>query len=201
MVNQLSKFSEHLADKTKSIRDLLQKENQWTWGAEQQKVFERIRADLIQVPVLALYDPNKETKVAADASCYDLGGVVLQLQSDNSWRPISFLSRSMTPTETRYAQIEKEALALIWACERSWEYIVGKSIFVETDHKPLVPLNRTGYRSLCERPSTYRKSCESGVNTSVVRGRNTHQHTKEKPCSPGIKAGLAAATLTDTCSE
>ena len=93
--------------------------------------------------VLALYDPNKETKVAADASSYGLGGVVLQLQSDNSWRPISFLSRSMTPTETRYAQIEKEALALIWACERSWEYIVGKSIFAETDHEPRVQLLST----------------------------------------------------------
>ena len=41
----------------------------------------------------------------------------------------------MTPTEIRYAPIEKAALALTWACERSWEYILGKSISVETDHK------------------------------------------------------------------
>ena len=39
MMNQLSKFSEHLADKTKTIRDFLQKGNQWTWGREQQKPF------------------------------------------------------------------------------------------------------------------------------------------------------------------
>ena len=44
MVNQLSKFSDHLADKTKSIRDLLHKGNQWTWGSEQQKAFEQIKA-------------------------------------------------------------------------------------------------------------------------------------------------------------
>ena len=94
-----------------------------------------------QVPVLVLYDPNKETKVAA--SSYGLGAVILQLQPDNSWRPVSFLSRAMTPTETRYAQIEKEALALRWVCERSWEYIVGKSILVEKDHKPLVSLLST----------------------------------------------------------
>lgn len=73
----------------------------------------------MQVPVLALYNPNKETKVVGDASSYGLGRVVLQLQSDNSWRPVSCLSREMTPTETRYAQIEKEDLALTWACERS----------------------------------------------------------------------------------
>ena len=143
MVNQLSKFSDHLADKTKSIRDLLHKGNQWTWGREQKKAFEQIKADLTRALVLALYDPNKEPKVAADAPAFGLGGGVLQLQPDNSWRPVSFISRAMPPTETRYAQIEKEALALTWACERSWEYIVGKSISVETDHKPLVPLLST----------------------------------------------------------
>ena len=46
----------------------------------------------------------------------------------------------MTSTECKYAQIEKEALAVTWACERSSNYIVGKSITIETDHKPLVPL-------------------------------------------------------------
>ena len=49
----------------------------------------------------------------------------------------------MTPTETRYAQIEKEALALTWAFERSWECIVGNTITVEIDHKPLIPLVNT----------------------------------------------------------
>ena len=101
MVNQLSKFSDHLADKTKRIRKLLLKENKWTWGNAQQKAFEKIKVDLTRAPVLALYDPSKETKVAADASSYRLGGVVLQLQPDKSWRPVSFLSRALTPTESK----------------------------------------------------------------------------------------------------
>ena len=108
MVNQLSKFSDHLADETKSIRELLLKGNQWTWGNAQHKAFEQIKVDLAKAPVPALYDPNKETKIAADASSYGLGRVVLQLQPDKSWRPVSFLSRALTPTESRYAQIEKE---------------------------------------------------------------------------------------------
>ena len=54
-----------------------------------------------------------------------------------------FISRALTPVECRYAQIEKEALALTWACERFSDYIVGKFILAETDHKPLVPLLTT----------------------------------------------------------
>ena len=46
----------------------------------------------------------------------------------------------MTETEARYAQIEKEALATTWACERFTDYILGKQFYIETDYKPLVPL-------------------------------------------------------------
>ena len=53
---------------------------------------------------------------------------------------MAFASRALTETETRYAQIEKEALALTWALERFAEYVIGKSAVLETDHKPLVPL-------------------------------------------------------------
>ena len=49
-------------------------------------------------------------------------------------------SRSLSETECRYAQIEKEGLALTWACERFTDYILGKRITLETDHKPLVPI-------------------------------------------------------------
>ena len=114
MVNHLSKFAEHLADKTKPIRDLMQKDSQWVWGTPQQQAFEEIKSILTAAPVLALYDPNKDTKVSADASSFGLGGVLLQKQEDQTWRPVMFISRALTPVECRYAQIEKEALALTW---------------------------------------------------------------------------------------
>ena len=56
----------------------------------------------------------------------------------------------MTSTEQRYAQIEKEALATTWACEKFIDYILGKDILVKTDHKPLVLL--FGSKNLDELP-------------------------------------------------
>ena len=115
-----------------------------------QKAFEEIKSILTAAPVLALYDPSKGIKISADVSSFGLGGVLLQKQEDQTWRPVMFISRALTPVECRYAQIEKEALALTWACEQFSDYIVGKSIIAETDHKPLVPLLTT--RTLDEVP-------------------------------------------------
>ena len=70
---------------------------------------------------------------------FGLGAVLLQ-KEESEWKPVAYASRSMTETERRYAQIEKEALAITWAFEKFSSYVLGKSISVETDHKPLVPL-------------------------------------------------------------
>jgi len=95
--------------------------------------------ELTKPTVLALYDPKAPTKVSADTSSYGLGAVLLQ-QKGSEWKPIVYASRSMTETESWYAQIEKEALATTWACEKFSTYILGMKFAIETDHKPLVPL-------------------------------------------------------------
>lgn len=101
----------------------------------------QIRAD--KPTVLALYNPQAPTKVSADASWYGLGAVLLQ-QVDNVWKPVAYYaSRSMRETERRYAQIEKEALAVTWASEKFSDYILGRPFQIETGHKLLVPLLST----------------------------------------------------------
>ena len=140
MANQLSKFSPNLADMTHPLRELLVKGNQWMWGEPQQKAFSQIKEALTTSPVLALFDPNLDTVVSADASSYGLGAVLLQRQQSGELKPVAYISRSMTPTEQRYAQIEKEALAFTWACERLSDYLIGMKFHIHTDHKPLVPL-------------------------------------------------------------
>ena len=141
--NQMSKFALNLAEVTKALRDLLVKGNQWVWGEAQQRAFEEVKRMLITTPVLALFDPQYDTTLSADASSYGLGAVLLQRQPGGQRKPVAYVSRSMTATEQRYAQIEKEALALTWACERFSDYLIGLKFYIHTDHKPLVPLFST----------------------------------------------------------
>ena len=140
MTNHLSKFTPKLADTTECLRDLLSKKNHWIWGDSQQQAFEKIKQQLSSSPVLAIYDPQKDTTVAADASSYGLGAVITQIQSDGSHRAIPYASRALTSTEEKYTQIEKESLALTWACQRFSDYLIGKQFHILTDHKPLVSL-------------------------------------------------------------
>ena len=143
MINQLSKFSPHLSDLTKPIRELLVKEKAWVWDQPQRDALTKVKEAIAASPILAMFDPNLEAVVSADASSHGLGAVLLQKQDSGELQPVAFISRSMTPTEKRYAQIEKEALAFTWACERLSDYLVGLQFHIQTDHKPLVPLFST----------------------------------------------------------
>jgi hypothetical protein len=120
------------------------------WGHDQQRAFNNIKEELSSPPGLALYNAKVETVVSADASSFGLGAVLLQRQEEGHLKPVAYSSRSLTDTEKRYAQIEKEALAITWSCKCFSDYLVGIRFHVETDHKPLVPL--LGSKSLDELP-------------------------------------------------
>ena len=150
MVNQLSKFSPELAEKSKPLRELLSTKNEWTWGESQTVAFNEIKQLLISAPVLArmIISYQPPTTVASDATKYGLGAVLKQQQTDGDWRPVAFASQALSVTEQRHAPIEKESLGVTWDCEKFAEYVLGMTFHVETDHKPLVSL--LGYKHLDE---------------------------------------------------
>ena len=149
MVNHLGKFSRNLAELSPPLRELLSKKHSWRWDSAQDQAFKLIKTELSKPTVLALYDVNADMKISADASSCGLGAVLLQ-RENQSWQPVIYASHAMTSTECKYAQVEKEALATTWACEKFASYILGKKFLIETDHIPLVPL--LGNKSLHSLP-------------------------------------------------
>lgn len=134
MVNHLGKYLPHLAEKTQPLWDLLKKQNMFQWGHDHQRAFNNIKEELSSPPGLALYNAKAETVVSADASSFGLGARLLQRQEEGHLKPVAYSSRALTDTEKSYTQIEKEALAITWACERFSDFLVGIRFHVETDH-------------------------------------------------------------------
>ena len=151
MINQLAKFLPSLAQLTSPLRPLLSSKNEWIWGPAQTQAFTTLKALVCSPKVLTLYDPNRPTRITADSSSYGLGAVLQQFVN-NKWCPIAYASRSLTETEQRYAMVEKETLALLWACNKFSDYIIGlPSLTLETDHKPLLAL--LGSKQLTDLPA------------------------------------------------
>ena len=118
------------------IRYLTKSGTPFVFGGEQRKAFQELKERLASAETLGYFDKDAPTQVIADASPVGLGAVLTQRQKDGP-RVISYASRSLTNTERRYSQTEKEALALVWACEKFHPYVYGMPFELVTVHKPL----------------------------------------------------------------
>ena len=136
MCNYLGKFMPNLADVTAPLRCLLEKDTPWHFELEQENAFKKLKEMVTSTPVLKYFDPKHQIKVTSDSSKLGLGAV-LEQKEEGHWKPVAFASRSLTPAEQNYAQIEKETLSVLFACEKFKEYLYGQMFVVENDHQPL----------------------------------------------------------------
>ena len=136
LVNFNARFMPNLATIAEPLRRLTKKDDPFKWKKAQQQAFDKLKKDLANTQTLAYFDQNAPTQVIADAGPVGLGAVLVQKQQGQH-RVISYASRSLTDVERRYSQTEKEALALVWACERFHLYLYGVKFEIVTDHKPL----------------------------------------------------------------
>jgi transposase InsO family protein len=169
IVNYLGKFLSHLSSLTEPLRNLTKQDTPWNWSVSQEVAFNKIKHLVTETPVLAFYDPAKELTLENDACEYGLGSALMQ-----QGRPIAYASRSLSETETRYAQIEKEMLAIVFGLEKFNHFTFGRPVSVITDHKPLTaivskPLSKAPKRlqSLLLRTQKYDFSLEYRPGSSI----------------------------------
>ena len=113
------------------IRRLTCKNVQWCWTQEQETAFQEIQKLVTQAPVFSYYNPSSVLAIQCDASQKGLGTAFLQDQ-----KPVAYTSRALTETETRFAQIEKEKLAIAYALEKFKQFTHGRHVTTYSYHKP-----------------------------------------------------------------
>ena len=118
MVNHYAKFIPKLTDRLIPFYSLLKKDTSWIWTSACDNAFKNIKKFLTSPLALTHYDPSLPLVLAADASNTGVGAVIYHRYPDGKEKTIVHVSKTLTQTETRYAQIEKEALALIFGIQK-----------------------------------------------------------------------------------
>lgn len=136
LVQYSSRFIPNFSEISEPLRRLTRKNTEFKWESEQDKAFRQLKEILSGEEALAYFKYGCKTRIISDAGPTAIGAVLVQLQN-GVWRVVSYASRTLTDVERRYCQTEKEALGLVWACERFSLYVFGTSFELETDHKPL----------------------------------------------------------------
>ena len=140
LLNYYGKFIPNLATILHPLNDLLKANTHWKWSDECKKAFQEAKDKLTSSQLLTHYDPRLTLKMAADASAYGVGAVISHILPNGEERPIAFASRTLTSAESNYAQIEKEALALVFGVRKFHQYLFGRKFTLVTDHKPLMAI-------------------------------------------------------------
>ena len=118
---------------------LTRKDVKWQWKEEQQKAFDKLKRIFMAKPVLVAPDLDKEFRVEIDASNYATRGVLSMKGSDELWRPVTFISKSLSDTERNYEIHDKEMLVVVKYLEAWRHFLEGVMMKFEiwTDHKNL----------------------------------------------------------------
>ena len=110
----------------------------FVWDQKCEDAFKKVKERLISSDVLVHYDPNKALILATDASPYGVSAIISHHDAETDCdRPIAFASRSLTQAERNYAQIEREALAIIFGIQKFHQYLYARKFTLYTDNKPL----------------------------------------------------------------
>ncbi|XP_065182282.1 uncharacterized protein LOC135812991 [Sycon ciliatum] len=140
LVNQCGEFTPRISELAAPLRPLLKTTNEFVWDDVHTAAFNATKSELISPPTLSYYRPGDDLRLETDASALNGLGFVLWQRQDNQWRMLQCGSRFLTDAETRYAVIELELLAVVWAVHKCSLFLSGSRFDLFTDHRSLVPI-------------------------------------------------------------
>lgn len=136
MVMYYAKFLENVSTVLAPLYNLLRANVKFDWSEECESAFTSIKQRLASSEVLVHYSLDQPLILTADASGVGVGAVISHVTPDGE-RPVAYASRSLTSAERSYAQIDREALAIVYGIRKFHQYIYGRKFILRTDHKPL----------------------------------------------------------------
>ena len=137
MLNYYAKFLLNLSSKLAPLYKFLQKKVHWLWGEEQRQAFQQAKEALTSAKALVHYDPSKKLILSCDASPYGVGAVLSHKLEDGTEHPVAFTSRSLSLAEKKYAQLDKEGLAIVFGVRHFHHDLLGRRFTIYLDRKPL----------------------------------------------------------------
>jgi hypothetical protein len=127
------KFIRGFASIAFPLTELIKKDNPWCWTDSQEKAFAELKRALVNRPILVPYHNNLETQLHTDASVRGIGGMLLQVQPDQTLKPVAYFSRVTTPAERVYHSYELETIAVVECLKRFRIYLLGRHFKLVTD--------------------------------------------------------------------
>ena len=174
MIKCLAQYIPNESSITAPLRSLLKQDVEWSWQPEHDVAMQLVREMLAHDTVLTFYDVRNLVTIQADASQSDSGCRLMQ-----QGRPVAIASRTLTETEPNYSQIEKEMLAICFACQKFHQYIYGKSIYVERKVKRFVSVVKQMLRKADEEGRDPYLTLLAYCNTSVTVSYSSAQNADE----------------------
>ncbi|XP_060110493.1 uncharacterized protein K02A2.6-like, partial [Heteronotia binoei] len=141
--------------------------------------FQAVKDVLVSNAVLHHFDEALPVILACDASPYGVGAVLGHQLPDGREVPVAYYSRTLTSAERNYAQIDKEALAIVAGVRKFHEYLYGRRFTIATDHKPLLGLlapDRQTPQILSQRVLRWNQFLNSYTYTLVHRAGKAMGH-------------------------
>ena len=200
MVTYLARFIPNSSALIEPLRALLKDNVHYTWETEHEHAFKSIKQAIVLPCNLQYFNHKADREIQCDAILKGLGACMIQ-----NGQPVSYASKSLTDTESRYSNIEREMLGVVFTLTRFHQYTYGRAVTVVTDHKPLESLNKRNINDCPARLQrmllrlqcyTYTIVYRPGSKIPVPDCLSRLIHNRQDPEIPGMHIQVNDVTLT-----